>query len=54
MKIEFRDDIVDNVPRANIISDRLARFKSTFPNFNYKIKLIITKTNSILKIKTWV
>lgn len=47
----FKGDIIDLVKKSNLISDRLCRFKSTFPNFSYKIKLKIGY-NSILIIET--
>lgn len=47
----FKGDIIELVEKSSIISDRLYRFKTTFPNFKYKIRLSIGKEN-ILTIET--
>jgi hypothetical protein len=52
MKKVFKDDIVPLVEKSNIISDRLYKFKQTFPNFEYKIRLKISQENSSLTICT--
>jgi hypothetical protein len=49
---EFKGAIIPLVEKSNIISDRLYRFKQTFPNFEYKIRLKISQENSTLTICT--
>jgi len=48
----FKGDIIDLVEKSNLISDRLYKFKITFPNFNYKIRLNLNKEDPYLRIDT--
>lgn len=47
MKQEISGDVIDLVNKTNIISDKLAFFKSNNSNFRYKIKLTIGKVSKL-------
>ena len=49
---KFKGDITSLVEKSTILSDRLYRFKETFPNFDYNIRLKISQNNSSLTICT--
>jgi hypothetical protein len=49
---KFKGDIISLVEKSTILSDRLYKFKQTFPNFDYNIRLKITQENSTLTICT--
>lgn len=47
MQQELKGDLINLIQKVNIISDKLAYFKSNHEDFNYKLKLSIGKESKL-------